>query len=354
MDAESIEVREGDFDQSSQHGHIWSGATPSQRRKDVVVDPSYLALQLLSSYPNASLDTPRGRLIPPEEKFARALRGIQNTPVIDNLKIAVIYVGPGQTNETEILGNIDGSPLYLDFLSGLGRLIRLKGQMDVFVGGLNRDNDSDGEYAYAWWDDLSQMVFHTPTMMPNLDAYPNYENKKRLVGNDYIKIVYNDSGKEFAFDTIKTAWNFINIVISPFNTGAGEDELPRGSYASEWRKPVVTSSTTDEGWLDWDREDWFKVTVQRIDGIPDFSPIGTHKLVSRRALPVLVRQFAHLANDLAARFVHIRDAADAPSAEYITSWRSRLRGMHRLQAMLPPVELPDENDLAAREYMVRE
>ena len=352
VNAESATSAEG-FDQTSQHGYIWSGATPSQRRKDVVVDPSYLALQLLSSYPNASLDTPRGRLIPPEERYNRALRGIQNTPVIDNLKIAVLYVGPGQTTEREILGNIDGSPQYLDFLSNLGRLIRLKGQVDVFVGGLNRDNDSDGEYAYAWWDDLSQVVFHAPTMMPNLKEYPNYENKKRLIGNDYVKIVFNDSGKDFAFDTIKTEWNFINIVISPHNTGAGEEGLPPDG--AEWRAsaPIVTSST-DEGLLDWDREKWFKVTIQRADGIPDFSPIGMHKLVSRRALPIIIRHFSQLATDLAARFVHIRRATDAASAEYITSWRSRLQAMNRLRSMLPPVEIPSENDLAEREQLLRE
>ena len=102
--------------QTSQHGHIWSGATPSQRRKDVSIEPSYLALQLLSSYPNASLDTPRGRLIPNEDKFSRTLKGIDQTPVIDTLKIGVLYVGPGQTAETDILGNIDGSPLYLSLI----------------------------------------------------------------------------------------------------------------------------------------------------------------------------------------------------------------------------------------------
>lgn len=315
------------FDPSSQHGYIWSGATPSQRRKDVVINPSYLALQLLSSYPNANLLTPRGRLIPNEEKLSRSLRMIQNTPVIDTLKFAVLYVAPKQTTETEILGNIDGSPLYLDFLSGLGRLIRLKGQVDVFVGGLDRDNDSDGEYAYAWWDDLSQMIFHTPTMMPNATNQPDHGHKKRLVGNDYVKIFYNDSGQDFAFDTIKTAWNFINIVISPHTTGAGTDSpfhLPTGEGGEAINR-------TEEGWLDWDREEWFKVSLQRAPGIPDFSPIGTHKLVSRRALPIVVRQTAHLANDLAARFNFIKDAGDAASAEYITSWRSRLRAMQRLR-----------------------
>ena len=302
------------FDASSQHGYIWSGATPSQRRKDVVINPSYLALQLLSSYPFATLETPRGQLIPNEEKYLRALRGIHMTPVIDTLSIAILYVAPGQTTEQEIFGNIDGSPLYLDFLSGIRRLVRLKGQVDVHVGGLDRQDDHDGEYAYAWWDDLSQMIFHTPTMMPNQSDSTNNYNKKRLVGNDFVKIVYNDSGRDFAFDTIQTSFNFVNIVISPHTTGAGNYEVP-----------------TDEEWSDWDREDWFKVTLQRLPEIPDFSPIGAYKLVSRRALPILVRQIAHLANDMAARYRHIRTATDAAEAEYITSWRARLRAIIRLR-----------------------
>jgi hypothetical protein len=239
---------------------------------------------------------------------------MQTTPVIDQLKVGVLYVGPGQTKEVDIFGNIDGSPLYLEFLSGVGRLVRLKGQMDVYLAGLDRDNDEDGEYAYAWWDDLSQMTFHTATMMPNLPESPKHDNKKRLVANDYVKIVYNDSGRDFVFDTIKTNFNLINIVISPHTTGAGNYEIP-----------------TEEGWSDWDREDWFKVTLQRAPGIPDFSPIGTHKLVSRRSLPIVVRQIAHLANDMAARSTHISMASDPAEAEYITSWRERLRMMGRLR-----------------------
>jgi hypothetical protein len=302
---------------TAQHGYVWSGATPSQRRKDVAIEPSYLALQLLSSYPNTSLETPRGRLIPQEDRFMRTLRGIENTPVIDTLKIAVVYVGLGQTNETEILSNIDGSPLYLDFLSGLGRLIRLKGQVDVFVGGLDRAEDSDGEYAYAWWDDLTQMIFHTPTMMPNLENNPERSNKKRLVGNDYVKIIYNDSGKEFVFDTIRTAFNMINIVIAPHTPG---------DWAFTESAPPIPGTGENV-----DREDFFRVSMQRAQGIPDFSPIGEAKIVSRKALPIMVRHIAHLANDLAARYTHIRDAADQDSAEYITMWRSRLRAMQRLR-----------------------
>ncbi|OCF32888.1 tuberin [Kwoniella heveanensis BCC8398] len=310
-----------EIEQSSQRGAIWSGATPSQRRKDVSIDPAYIAIELLSSYPNASLDIPRGRLIPNEEKCLRTLRTIESTPVIDASKLAVLYVARGQTNETEILGNMDGSSLYLDFLAGLGRLIRLKGQVDVHVGGLNREDDSDGEYAYAWWDDLQQTIFHTATMMPNAPNDPAFSRKKRLIGNDYVKIVYNDSGRDFAFDTIKTQFNFINIVISPHTTP--ESHGPR---------PAVQVLPTDP-WAVWGRDDYFKVIVQRAPGIPDFSPVGEHKIVSRDTLPVFVRHVAHLANDMAARYTHIRDARSPEEAEYITSWRSRLRAMNRLRAM---------------------
>ncbi|WVQ85585.1 hypothetical protein IAT38_007751 [Cryptococcus sp. DSM 104549] len=339
-----------DFDQSSQHGFIWSGATPSQRRKDVAIDPAYIGIELLSAYPSEKLDAPRGRLIPNDERFLRSLRTIEHTPVIDTAKLGVLYVGPGQTNETEILGNIDGSSLYLDFLAGLGRLIRLKGQVDVFTGGLNREDDSDGEYAYAWWDDLIQTIFHTATMMPNRPHDPSFSAKKRHIGNDYVKIIYNDSGRDFRFDTLTTAFNFINIVISPHTTPESRGPTP---YTAGDPGAGTGGANTD-GWAVWARDDYFKVIVQRAPGIPEFGPVGELRIVSRETLPVFVRHVALMANDLAARYAHIRNARDPAEAEYITSWRSRLRAMNRLKAALPPVEPLDDSDELKREEMLRE
>ncbi|WWC68476.1 uncharacterized protein I206_102405 [Kwoniella pini CBS 10737] len=340
---------EEDVNQASEQGYIWSGATPSQRRKDVSIDPAYLAVELLSSYPNANLETPRGRLIPNEDKFLRTLRNIENTPVIDTAKLGVLYVGRGQTTESEILGNIDGSSLYLDFLAGLGRLIRLKGQVDVFVGGLNREDDSDGEYAYAWWDDLAQTIFHTATMMPNHPNDPTFSKKKRLIGNDYVKIIYNDSGQDYVFDTIKTQFNCINIVISPHTTPESHGPTPQ----SDSQQLNTTTNSTDQ-WAVWGRDDYFKIIIQRAKGIPEFSPIGEHKIISKENLPIFIRYIAHLSNDLAARYTHIKDATTAEQAEYITSWRSRLRAMNRLRVSLPPVDKVDPNDEAKREEMLRE
>lgn len=338
--ARAIALRKSKADTQEPETYVWSGVTPSQRRKDVVIEPSYLALQLLSSYPNSSAAIPRGRIIPKEPKFDRALRGIEATPVINAQSIAVLYVGPGQTTEREILGNTDGSPLYLDFMAGLGRVIKLKGQMDVYTGKLDRVNDADGAYAYAWWDDLAQIIFHTVTLVPNLPHDPEFNNKKRLVGNDYVRIVYNESGQDYAFDTLRTQFNFINIVISPYATHdvADGSGVPMGSGGP-------TSPPLGAGGIDsWggDSEDFFKVTLQRAPGIPDFSPIGEYKLVSKKNLPSLVRQMAHHAHSMAARFQHVQNSSNAASAEYITSWRYRLRSIARLRELLPPMSEPGE------------
>ncbi|KIR67550.1 tuberin [Cryptococcus bacillisporus CA1873] len=318
-------------------------STPSQRCKEIAVDPAYFAIQLLS-YPADSLDSIHGRPIPNEERFHRSLRNIELTPVIDTAKLGILYVASGQTDELDILSNTDGSPFYREFLAGLGSLIKLKGQMDVFTGGLNREDDSDGEYAYAWWNDLIQTVFHTATMMPNHAHDPKFDKKKRLIGNDFVKIIYNDSGRDYKFDTLKTAFNFINIVISPHTTPETYAPTP---YVEMTDPENILGVRT--------RDDYFKVIVQRAPGIPDFSPVGKLKILSKETLPGFVRHVALMANDMAARFAHIRNASDPTEAEYITSWRSRLRAINRLKAGLPPVETKiDSEEEKKREEMLQD
>ena len=45
------------------------------------------------------------------------------------------------------------------------------------------------------------VLFHTSTMMPNTRA--DHEFKKKLIGNDYVIIVYNDSDHPFDMKTFK-------------------------------------------------------------------------------------------------------------------------------------------------------
>lgn len=46
-------------------------------------------------------------------------------------------------------------------------------------------------------------VFHIATLMPTKDVDKHRCDKKRHLGNDFVSIVYNDSGEDFKLGTIK-------------------------------------------------------------------------------------------------------------------------------------------------------
>lgn len=235
-------------------------------------------------------------------------RTLDRMPVIDTHKVGIMYVAPGQTEELQILRNVHGSPAYTRFLEGIGRLINLRGQVDVYAGGL--DPDEDGEYAYAWWDDIGQILFHTATMMPTADNDPQCINKKKHIGNDYLRIIWNDSGMPYKFDTLTTQFQFVNIVIEPHSLGA----------------IAAFSNNIHEN-------EYFKVTVQRAPGMIDFTPIGEFKLISANKLPLLVRQLSLLADWFASIFRQTE--CDTVREEVTTNWRSRLQAIKRFREKTP-------------------
>lgn len=46
-------------------------------------------------------------------------------------------------------------------------------------------------------------IFHIATLMPNRESDKSCCNKKRHIGNDFVVVVYNDSGEEYKLGTIK-------------------------------------------------------------------------------------------------------------------------------------------------------
>ena len=313
-------------------GYVWSKTAPSQRRKQVMVDPSFLPLQL-SSYPSA----PTHRRIIDESALPALFRNLDRTPVIDTHKVGIMYVAPGQTQELEILQNTHGSPAYTRFLEGIGRLINLRGQVDVYAGGLN--SDEDGEYTYAWWDDIGQVLFHTATMMPNAADDEYCVNKKRHIGNDYVRIVWNDGGRPYKFDTLATQFQFLNIVIEPHSLGAIAAFSNFRSTAaaplvdvklSPSHSPILAPTSGGMGTTTPPHEaenEYFKVTVQRARGMKDFTPVGCFKLISAEKLPLLVRQLTLLGDWFANVFE--KTERDEVEVEVITNWRQRLQVVKR-------------------------
>lgn len=294
-----------------------SNARSLMNRRDdsTLFDPSFLFLQL-----HAPVDDHEQVpvVLPNDETTNRALRIMDQTPVVDFHKIGVLYVGPGQTSEREILANAHGSQDYTRMVSNLGNLIRLKGCRNAYTGGLDTEADLDGKYAFSWSDDVTQMIFHVATLMPtNLKVDSQLAGKKRHIGNDFVHIVYNDSGKEYKFDTVPGQFNFVNIVVSPHS------DNPRTSTFKQSSEHA-----------------FFKVVMQRRADMPEIGPIAEFKLLSVNALAAFVRQMAMHANVFAQVWLqtngHVGLASGAApgsggTVEYVSHWRDRLRQIKRIR-----------------------
>ncbi|KAA8913092.1 hypothetical protein FN846DRAFT_886779 [Sphaerosporella brunnea] len=272
--------------------------------------PSHLLLQFAGG---TAMTDQRPILLPDDEKVQRHINVFDRTPTVDFHKIGVIYVGAGQTEEREILSNTMGSPDFTDFVDGLGELVRLKGT-DLNTGGLDHEEDFDGEFAYFWRDRTTEIVFHVTTMMPTREEDPLCTYKKRHIGNDFVNIIFNNSGLPWRFGTIPSQFNFVSIVISP-----------------EARSSFVSSRLLTRG---PDDKVFYRVQVCCRDGFTDISPAQEPKMVSAKSLPSFVRNIALNASV----YSHVFNEG---GGEHISNPRHRLRSIKQLrERMGVPASVP--------------
>ncbi|KAI8604966.1 hypothetical protein EDD21DRAFT_300151 [Dissophora ornata] len=286
------------------------GKSFAKTKMETFVDPSFLFMQL-TSYPDLmARETPV--LLADDDATNRALGVLDRTPVVDFHKVGVLYVGKGQTKESEILGNTHGSSEYTKFLTGLGSLVRLK-NAKIYAGGLDLEMDLDGEYAYSHQDEITQMVFHVATMMPNHAHDVNFDFKKRHIGNDWVTIVFNESGQDYDFGTISGQFNFMTLVVTPV------------SMAATAAPTAATATTT--GSVQPFKNVWFKVLMLRRPDMPEIGPLATPKIISASELARFTRQMALHANIYAqVYFQHLQN-----SVEYVSNWQERLRQIKRVK-----------------------
>uniref|UniRef100_A0A673HZA2 Tuberin n=1 Tax=Sinocyclocheilus rhinocerous TaxID=307959 RepID=A0A673HZA2_9TELE len=206
--------RERKMDRDSYHNR----GGPSNAEKSSGLSPSFVFLQLYHS-PFFGSEANKPLLLPKSQLIDRAVKVLDQMPPYDTHKIGVVFVGAGQaTNEVSILSNEYGSNRYAQFLTGLGKLIHLKDcdPDQIFLGGLDQYGD-DGEFTYCWHDDIMQAIFHIATLMPNRESDKGCCNKKRHIGNDFVVVVYNNSGEEYKLGTIKGQFNFVEVLIKPLD-----------------------------------------------------------------------------------------------------------------------------------------
>lgn len=277
--------------------------------------PNHVLLQLNSTISPMPIPT-QPIVLPDDLHVKRAISTFDRIDTVDGHKAGVIYIGPGQKEEREILANDKGSEAFDGFLDGLGTRVELQGA-DFNTQGLDRESNLDGTHTYAWRDRVTEMVYHIPTMMPaDLEHDPQCTSKKRHTGNDFVNIIYNDSGEPFQFGTFASAFNLVNIVVTPEIIMV---RLPSARLAEEVGE--AGCSGTDS----LVKSEFFKVQVLCDPSLPEISPAAITKIVKAPSLGGYVRQLAIHAS------VFCLVWSTRGGGEYVSNWRSRLREIRRLR-----------------------
>ncbi|KAJ6248525.1 tuberin [Anaeramoeba flamelloides] len=190
------------------------------------------------------------------DRFSRALKELDKRPSREMQKIGVIYVAPGQIHQNDILSNEFGSPLYEEFVNGLGWEIDISKHVG-YNGGLDIYSGVNGRTCPYYTDSETEVVFHTITRMPNSETNVQQIHKKKHVGNDIVQIVWCENiEQDYDPTTITSKFNHAHIVIYP---------LPNGL---------------------------FRIQIFMKESVKFFGPLLTGMIISKKDLPYLARTTA--------------------------------------------------------------
>ncbi|KAM0730676.1 Tuberin [Formica fusca] len=278
------------------------------------INPSFVFLQLYHAA-HFGTTTEKPLLVPQTTAIQRAVTNLDRIQPYETHKIGVLYVGPGQaSNETEILANQHGPLRYTEFLKRLGTLIRLKDvDENVFLGGLDR-NGENGDFAYIWQDDVTQVAFHVATLMPTKASDPKCTSKKTHIGNNYVTLVYNESDETYNIQTVKGQFNYACVVIQPLDHGTNQ------------------------------------VTVQAREELAEHIGHSEPKIISDQNLAILSRQLALHANLASMVCSSLKQNSHNP---YASNWLERLRHIKRLRNRVLQESVNNNPDTAADELSPR-
>ncbi|KAK4631502.1 hypothetical protein CLAFUW4_03581 [Fulvia fulva] len=265
--------------------------------------------------PSSALGSLEIITLPEEDAVDRAIKSFDRTSALDSHKAGIIFVGEEQTTEAEILLNQSGTPDYREFLEDMGSIRSLKGAT-WNAQGLDRSQDAvDGEFTIVWNNEVTELVYHITTYMPRDpggDDQLTIINKKRHIGNDYVNIVFNNSGNDFRFDTFPSAFNYVYIIISP------------SERTSFLQAREITASKEK-------KDRFYNVHCITRPGYPNLSSAAEVKVISGASLGGYIRNLALNACVFSAMW-----QAGDDMGEYPSSWRQRLHMIRRLYKQYQP------------------
>uniref|UniRef100_A0A0N5AU55 Rap-GAP domain-containing protein n=1 Tax=Syphacia muris TaxID=451379 RepID=A0A0N5AU55_9BILA len=139
----------------------------------------------------------------------RSLRNLDRICSYEMQTVGVVYIRNGQTKEADILANAFGSSKYSTFISMLGE----PESLDNSPGGLVPVQN--GSFTYVYKDVISKIVFHIATLMPQKEGDIACNEKKKFIGNDYVTLVFNESGVSYKLGTIAGKFAYAAIEVVP-------------------------------------------------------------------------------------------------------------------------------------------
>eukprot|EP01132_Coremiostelium_polycephalum_P006653 gene6653-8232_t len=172
------------------------------------------------------------RQLESNHKLGRALAQLDITPGREILKIGVIYTAEGQDDQKEILHNCTSTPMYREFVDGLGWPIDVATHAG-YLGGLDKKKTT-GTTAPYYASPTLEVVFHDISRMPTNITDPQQIHKKRHVGNDIVNIIWSEHIRDYSPTTITSQFNDAHIIIYPLPNGLFRVQI----YRKESKVPM--------------------------------------------------------------------------------------------------------------------
>ncbi|XP_005864522.1 PREDICTED: signal-induced proliferation-associated protein 1 [Myotis brandtii] len=146
-------------------------------------------------------------------KVPRTLLTLDEQVLSFQRKVGILYCRAGQGSEEEMYNNQEAGPAFMQFLTLLGDVVRLKG-FESYRAQLDTKTDSTGTHSlYTVYQD-HEIMFHVSTMLPYTPNNQQQLLRKRHIGNNIVTIVFQEPGsKPFCPTTIRSHFQHVFLVV---------------------------------------------------------------------------------------------------------------------------------------------
>jgi len=129
-----------------------------------------------------------------------------------------MYVANGQENLSDIIKNYKASNLFNEFVESLGWQVNLSTHLG-YTGTID-PNTTLGDYGPYYANATTEVLYHVTTQMTSKIEDVQCLYKKRILGNDYVHIVWSEHDRNYRAWTLPSPAVWYVIVIYPLkNSG---------------------------------------------------------------------------------------------------------------------------------------